>query len=313
MGHRPPTVWLASGGGNDFLALPEPSEDPTPQTVRAWCRRGVSLGADGLFVLRRSGDGRVSMAYSNADGRPAALCVNGTRCAARLAFELGWADASHRGGERVVVETCAGPLEASLAGRDRVRLEIPPPEAEPVPIALATEGRTWAGHRVTIGVPHLVLDWPPAGWSESAGEEGEERADPLASAPVARLGALLRRHPDLGPAGANVDFVRFPSPGRLDLRTFERGVEAETLACGTGVLAAVLVGLATGAARLPVDAFTLGGFELRVEGEAEPGVPPRRWWLTGDARLVARIEPLPGAEAAPAPSAWAERAADSTG
>src|SRR5215213_2345877 len=98
--------YKVSGSGNDFLALAEPFETPAPETIRAWCRRGVSLGADGLFVLRRAGGG-ASMEYFNSDGYPADLCLNGTRCAAQLAFHLGWAEGT------VQVTTGAG----AFAGR----------------------------------------------------------------------------------------------------------------------------------------------------------------------------------------------------
>ncbi len=88
-----------SGGGNDFLALVEPIDDPQPDQIRAWCRRGLSLGADGLFVLDRSPDG-ARMRYFNADGSAASLCLNGTRCAVRLARHLGWIDKSGRESSR---------------------------------------------------------------------------------------------------------------------------------------------------------------------------------------------------------------------
>ena len=82
--------YKVSGSGNDFLALIEPQADPSAEQIAAWCRRGISLGADGLFVLRRLEHG-AAMAYWNSDGQPARLCINGTRCAARLAYDLGWA------------------------------------------------------------------------------------------------------------------------------------------------------------------------------------------------------------------------------
>ncbi|KAB2959282.1 MAG: hypothetical protein F9K16_12565, partial [Thermoanaerobaculia bacterium] len=109
-----------SGGGNDFLALIEPDRLPTCAEIAAWCARGLSIGADGLFVLARDG-GRVRMDYWNADGRPAALCINGTRCAARLAFDLGWA------AEKATIVTGAGPFPARPAGPTGIALELPPP------------------------------------------------------------------------------------------------------------------------------------------------------------------------------------------
>jgi diaminopimelate epimerase len=140
---------------------------------------------------------------------------------------------------------------------------------------------------MVVGVPHLVLEW-----------DGD-----LAAAPIAELGPPLRCHPALGAAGANVDLVRFPAPGRLEIRTWERGVEAETLACGTGVLAGAAVGVALGRAALPLTAITLGGFELGVDGPQVPG-GIRRWELAGDARIVARGEILDEAAELPAAPSW---------
>lgn len=278
-----------SGAGNDFLALAEPEVEVTAAQVRAWCRRGVSLGADGLMVLRRRGEG-VAMDYFNADGQPADLCLNGTRCAARLAFHLGWA----RG--RVEIVTGVGPLEARSAGDQRVALEAPPLTELPRELTVELDGDSGPadgdlveGWWVAVGVPHFVLPW---------------RRD-LATAPVAELGPRLRRHPACGPAGANVHFVRYPGPGRLEIRSYERGVEAETLACGTGVLAAVAVGLLIRRLELPVRALTRGGFELEVAGETGGGSRlPERWSLTGDARLLAEGRLTGEAADLPAPPGW---------
>lgn len=293
------SFYKLSGAGNDFIALVEPltrmDRPPGADEIRAWCRRGVSLGADGLFLLHRAGPGSARMTYFNADGGEAALCLNGTRCAARLAFELGWAE----GDETLIVETGAGPFAARRldpAGETGIALEVPVPDRPPELREVEVEGRRFRGWWSLLGVPHFVLEWP----------------DGLADAPVATLGPALRRHPDLGEGGANVDFVRFMPPtgperparlSRIDVRSFERGVEAETLACGTGVLAAVAAGLAEGRLALPVEALTRGGFVLSVDGEAAGGLP-RRWSLAGDARIVARGDLSPEAAALPAPPPW---------
>jgi diaminopimelate epimerase len=273
-----------SGGGNDFLALVEPEQEPRAEEIRAWCRRGLSLGADGLFVLRRAAApneiGEVVMDYWNADGLPATLCLNGTRCAARLAFELGWARDEAR------VRTGAGPIAARRVDATQVALVLPRPAA-PERRELEVAGERHAAWLVEVGVPHLVLVW-------TAG---------LASAPVATLGPLLRRHPDLGSAGANVDFVRFPTRRELEIRTFERGVEAETLACGTGVLAGAATGLALGLGELPLSALTRGGFRMAVRDETPDG-GPAAWGLAGDARILARGELTPEAAIAPPAPVW---------
>ncbi len=287
-------VYRLSGAGNDFLALAAPERPPRPSEIRAWCTRGLSLGADGVFTLEPAGPDRVRMVHYNADGGEAALCLNGTRCAARLAFELGWAR-----GDRVTVETGAGALAARRLDATTVALEVPLPARPPEPLTPRVDGRAWSGHAVKVGVPHFVLFWPAA-----AGGAGSP-APSLADAPVAELGARLRRHPDFGEAGTNVDFVEVTGPGSLAIRSFERGVEGETLACGTGVLAAVAAGLAEGALELPVDALTRGGLVLRVDGEAS-GRHLARWTLAGDARLLAHGRVLP--EAARLPGATPGRA-----
>lgn len=271
-----------SGGGNDFLALAEPSVAPPAESIRAWCRRGVSVGADGLFILRRS-PGGTAMDYFNADGLPADLCLNGTRCAAQLAFLLGWA------ADRVDVETGAGRVAACRLDDYRVRLELPAPET-PREQTVEIDGISCAGLRLKVGVPHFVLLW-----------------DDLEHAPVRELGAAIRRHAAFEPEGTNVNFVRYPADSsgrhRMEIRTFERGVEDETLACGTGVLAGAAAGLATGRIELPVRALTRGGFTLEVEGDSR-ALENGRWLLAGDARVVARGRLLPPAGVEPAPPAW---------
>jgi diaminopimelate epimerase len=218
------------------------------------------------------------MDYFNADGLAADLCLNGTRCAAQLAFHLGWAEGEVR------VRTGAGTFPARRLDEGRVAVELPRPAEPPRELTVVVAGTRYAGFRLVVGVPHFVLPWPGG----------------LGEAPVHEVGGAIRRDPVFGPPGTNVSFVRFPDPHRLEIRTFERGVEDETLACGTGVLASAAVGLASAGARLPLEVATQGGFHLRVDGEPASG----RWSLAGDARVIAAGELLPGALAAPSPPPW---------
>jgi diaminopimelate epimerase len=278
-----------SGSGNDFVALAEPAADPAPEQIHAWCRRGVSLGADGVFALRRiepraggggdGGDGRsadVSMAYWNAGGDAADLCLNGTRCAAQLAFHLGWARSEVR------VHTAAGAFRARRLDAERVAIDLDVEVAAPRELAVELDGTPRAGWSVTVGVPHFLLPW----------------TGDLDAAPVVELGRALRWHAAFQPAGTNVDFVRFADSRRLEVRTYERGVEDETLSCGTGVVAAAALGLALGRLGGPVTAGTRGGFDLTVDRDPGTG----RFILAGDARIVAAGTLLPGASVGP-PSA----------
>ncbi len=254
---------LVSGAGNDFIALVE-RPAPAPETIRAWCRRGLSVGADGLFTLNRLARERYALDYANADGARAALCLNAARCAARLAFE------QEPDARRLTIETGAGALVAEPVDGTRTAVSVAVPEAGRA-MTLHANGEDHRGCRIDAGVPHFVLWWP-----------GD-----LAQAPVASLGPVLRAHPDVGPDGANVHFVRLDPPGRLGIRSYERGVEAETLACGTGVVAAAACAVAEGRLALPVAAATRGGFELQLEAAPDGPDGASRWRLSGDARIVA--------------------------
>jgi diaminopimelate epimerase len=271
-------IFHVSGSGNDFLALIEPESPPGVEEVRGWTRRGVSIGADGVFTLHRQGD-VARMVYWNADGTRADLCGNATRCAAQLAFELGWVEPDHE----ARIETDAGVFAGRRVSPERIDLDAPPPGPPPEKKIAWAAGRSWSGYHLVVGVPYFVTRW----------------SGDLEHAPVAEAGPLLRHHEVFGEAGANVDFVRYTAPHRLDMRVYERGVEAETLASGTGMLAAARVGLELGLLELPVEAHTRSGFPARIRGALGDEGRLVSWSLEGDARLVARVEPLPGALARP--------------
>lgn len=274
-----------SGAGNDFLAwadagggTAEPtSAEPTVDEIVAWCRRGLSVGADGFLVLRREDDA-VRMVHRDADGSRPELCLNGSRCAVELAAHLGWTD----GRERLVLRTDSGDVEGVCVAPGRSRVSVPPSfVGPPRQVELDVDGQRYVGHLLRVGGPHFVLAWP-----------GD-----LDQAPVATLGAALRHHPGLGDAGANVHFVRWKvcqgQRGAVYLRSFERGVEGETLACGTGALAVSLVGEGLGHLKgldSQADCHTRGGFRLSV-GRDDQG----RLTLEGDSRRVAVVEVLEGA------------------
>lgn len=274
-----------SGGGNDFIAVLD-SSFLTSSQVETLCARGHSLGADGVFSLEPVAGTEapsVRMTYFNADGTPARLCVNGTRCAGLLAFHLGWAD------NRVTIVTGAGEIEAVRSGNFEVALELNPPARPAVEETVEIEGEEIRGWFVDTGVPHFVLEWPRS----------------LVEAPVIELGPAIR-HAVQFEAGANVDFVRILARDRLEMRTYERGVEGETLACGTGVLAAAAVAIQLDRMSLPLKALTSGGFELAVDGSVTDHGSIAAWTLAGDARLVAEGVLSAGALSIPAPPLWSD-------
>ncbi len=213
-----------SGAGNDFVVLDGlPRGRSGAALARRLCDRRFGIGADGLLALSRRG-GRIRADYWNADGS-SAFCGNGSRCAALWAAARGWTK-----GRRFVLETSRGPLEARLTARGRAEIEMPAPKDFREALRLTTANRAWPVYFVDTGVPHAVVFVPDV-----------EKID------VKTLGRVLRFHKAFGRAGANVDFVS-AGPGGLSLRTYERGVEGETLACGTGVVAAAAAARALGRA-----------------------------------------------------------------
>lgn len=267
------------GAGNDFImlsgflqALPEALLE-TPQgwaQIAAWCRRRFGVGADGLIALlpteKRTPEGAsldFEMRYFNADGRPGSLCGNGGRCALRFAQDCGLIQDSAR------FLASDGPHHGYLQD-DIVHLEFGHPTGvEPLPAL--------GGWFADTGSPHLVL---LQGHAPEGGSAAFRQA--LEQAPVAQLGAKLRAHPSFAPGGTNVNFVAETQPGRLAIRTFERGVEAETWACGTGAVAAALVywqEFATESSHKPVVLRARGG---RLQVYRKRGA----LWLAGPARKV---------------------------
>ncbi len=209
--------WKMSGAGNDFIVLnPREVEPPAAvweQVVRRWCTRRMSIGADGVIFVEPADDpgADVRVRFFNPDGGEFDTCGNGSRCAARFAFEAGLAPAEMK------IATGAGIVSATVRG-DRVRVGFTEPRRVALDVAVTVDGARRVGHCVEFGVPHFVL-------TVEALPEG-------AIEPEARK---LRHASELGPAGANVNYVEVTGPAGLAVRTYERGVEAETLACGSGV------------------------------------------------------------------------------
>jgi len=252
-----------SGAGNDFLVLDASAWEALPGDRTAWvravCRRGLSVGADGVLVVSADGPDRVRVVFFNPDGGEA-FCGNGSRCAARYAAVKGLAPA-----EAMILATSLGDVPAVVEG-GIVRLTLPPP-ADLGPVVLENEAGTFRGRWVNAGVPHVVL--PVTG---------------LASCPLERIGPTLRRHPKLGPPGANVNLVEADGRGRIHVRTWERGVENETLACGTGAVAAAMAARLGGAGETVV-VVPRSGLALTVSLPGDPAHPSSAS-LAGDARFV---------------------------
>lgn len=255
-----------SGAGNDFLVFAADGEHLAPEDrerLSRLCRRRLSAGADGALFVRPAGDGKIRVDYYNADGGLASFCANGTRCAARFARRRGMFQA-----EEASLLTGWGEIRARVeepAGRVTLHLPDVPAPSPSIPLTIA--GLPPRAVPITVGVPHLVVV-----------------TRELDGLDLDRVGPPVRNHPSQ-PEGANANFVRVEDRTRLRIRTYERGVEAETLACGSGVVAAAVVTHAQRLIDLPVRCETRSGAVLLVDFEPQ-GTGARDLRLTGDARFV---------------------------
>jgi diaminopimelate epimerase len=239
------------GAANDFVLIDhrEPLlPEPWDERVRRLCDRRRGVGADGVLLIERDREHDFAMRYFNADGQPAAFCGNGARCVARWALDAGLGS-----GGAVRFRTAIGAKQArrSADGR-RIELEFGAIPAVSETARVEAEGRSFDGFTILAGVPHFVVPVERVEW-----------------VPVQEWGAALRHHPRFEPAGTNVDFVARLGAGRLAMRTYERGVEGETLACGSGALAVASWSMFEGGPS-PVSVMTAGGDELVVRLEPAP-------------------------------------------
>jgi diaminopimelate epimerase len=253
-----------NGAGNDFVVVDNRADGLTldPAQIARLCDRQRGIGADGLLMVESAqGGADFRMRYYNADGGEAEMCGNGARCFARYARRF-----TPQAGE-LSFETPAGVIRARFEGEQvAIRMSDPHSWAGPRDLDLAGHSRTV--HAVNTGVPHAVAF-----------------VEDLDAVDVTAEGRALRFHPAFAPAGTNANFAQVLGPDSLALRTYERGVEGETLACGTGVCAAALIHASRSGGVTPVFVRVRGGETLRVafrrEGDATTDVI-----LTGPADFV---------------------------
>lgn len=232
-----------SGTGNDFILIDHREPFIAPEDMADFaakvCRRKFSAGADGLILIEDSSEADFQWRFFNADGSVAEMCGNGARCAARFAFLQGIAPAQMR------FATLAGIIEASVSGKD-VAVKMTDPVDLNMDQRITAEGKEYTVHSIDTGVPHAVLF-----------------VDDIDQTDVRILGSHIRHHEIFMPAGSNVNFVQRRGDA-VKVRTYERGVEDETLACGTGAAASAIIAALLGQAVSPVDIITSGGDCLTI-------------------------------------------------
>ena len=266
------TIYKMTGSGNDFVMLDGRHTTPgdwSGDDIRAVCARGTGVGADGLVCVG-PGNGLdvVRMIYFNSDGSRAAMCGNAALCSTRLAARLGLANP-----QRMTLETDAATYESRcMPDGERAELHLAPVHAPAAVPGLATAPGERQVVLGSVGVPHLVV-----------------LVDDVERIEVVTRGRLLRCDPALGADGANVNFVSPAARGsQWRMRTYERGVEDETLACGTGAVAAACALAEWGLAKLPITFWTRSGRTLEARARKTSEGLYEDVWLGGEARLVIR-------------------------
>jgi len=233
-----------NGAGNDFVMLDNRDLKLalTKEQIEKLCDRHRGIGADGLLCVEPATEGGdFKMRYYNADGGEAEMCGNGARCFGRFVNLL------HEGRlSKIRFETLAGMISAEFEG-DQVRINMSAPHSLKLAQDLPVCDQTLTVHSVNTGVPHAVV-----------------YVDDLDKVPVREWGAALRYHEAFKPKGTNANFAKVLAPGSIAIRTYERGVEDETLASGTGMVASALIHHELTGANSPVSVLVKGGDTLRV-------------------------------------------------
>jgi diaminopimelate epimerase len=235
--------WKMHGASNDFVLVDDrtltfPEKDG--KWISSIASRRTGIGSEGIILIQPSTKASFRMRFFNPDGSEVEMCGNGARCVARLAADIGAAPQS------MTIETVAGILTAEIKG-SLVRLGMTDPKNWALNDALDVAGTRMMCHSVNSGVPHAVTE-----------------VQDLALFDVQKYGAALRYHTRFAPAGTNANFIAVTGPDSLRIRTYERGVEAETLACGTGIVASALIAVRLGRVTAPVRVQAASGDILTV-------------------------------------------------
>jgi len=255
-----------NGAGNDFVVIDNRALDLplTREQIALLCDRHRGVGADGLLAVEPAEQGAdFKFRYYNADGGEAEMCGNGARCFGRFTSHL-----LPEAPDRVTFETIAGTLAAELVD-ENIRVAMSEPEGLQLDTEATIEGLDAPLHSINTGVPHAAAF-----------------VDDITTIDVRALGSAIRHHDHFAPAGTNANFVQVLTPGHIGIRTYERGVEDETLACGTGMVACALLHHLLVGAPSPVRVDVQGGDTLEIGFEKSGDSTFSNVTLTGPADFV---------------------------
>ena len=248
------------GSGNDFIILQGKALGNLPRLARRLCDRKFGIGADGVLLLNKGKGVDLNMRIFNADGSEAQMCGNGARCAALFSGKL-----------KVKLGTAAGIIDAQVFG-NQVKIQLTAPKDIKLDFSLVLLGKPLKVNFINTGVPHVVVF-----------VNGIDGLD------LKHLGYNIRSHSKFSPRGTNVNFVEEQGKNLIRIRTYERGVEDETLACGTGSVAAALIFALKNNLDSLIKVKTQSGQILKVYFQKEAG-EFKKVWLEGNARIVYKGE-----------------------
>ena len=235
------------GAGNDFVLIDDRDGQVAWEDhflMAALASRRTGIGCEGVILVQKSEKADFRMRFLNPDGTEVELCGNGSRCAAAFAHAIGVS------GTALTMETMCGLVDVQIIDAGTVCVWMPEPVKKNYGIEIKVGTEIVRGDFINTGVPHFVVQVPN-----------------ISTVNVHDLGRAIRLHPAFAPDGTNVDFVAFRTPNRMTMRTYERGVEAESGACGTGAVACVVVAVETARFTLPAKVKTSSGYELTVDGD----------------------------------------------
>ena len=261
-----------SGAGNDFVIVDKKLNrdfDVSTKLVQLLCDRRNGIGSDGLIVISDASEHNFVMNYFNADGSTGSLCANGARCAVFYASETG--RLNDAGAKFISNEV---EYKGEVLNHSEVKFYLNPPKKIKYNFKIKAAGRLLNAHFADTGSPHVVIDI----------NESEGLFDTLDSVPIESIGKEIRYLPEFSPDGTNVNFVEVKD-GIVHIRTYERGVEAETLACGTGSVAAALISFVNKKLTVPIQIIPKSKEKLLVNFEVENS-KVKKLSLTGPAKIV---------------------------
>lgn len=258
-----------SASGNDFIVIDNRKNQISDishqisEFVRKVCKRKLGVGADGVLLIESSPKADFKMRVFNPDGGEVEMCGNGARCCALYINAK-----CKMQNVKCKIETKAGILEAEVVSNKRVRLKMGDPTNPRLNLRLSVDNKEYEVHSINTGVPHVVLF-----------------VEDLEKVEVKEVGRKIRYHKEFAPEGTNVNFIKVRDEHSIDIRTYERGVEDETLACGTGAAAGAIISHLLGRTKTPIKMYTKSGSILKVYFDSSHS-KISNLYLEGDAEII---------------------------